>query len=147
MPQGPNFQFFDDQMKLGIALINNSYIYHTFSTLKISAGPSGEAIQIHHQMRQNMAELQGQQTNPAHNSAELQEMVHHEANGRSDTNDFLLNNCKIVVSWIPGVCLFNLGEPFLDKWEKLAFMLAEWWKKWPEVQAPTALVSVPAGWD
>lgn len=83
VPQGPNFRLFDDQIKLGIALINNSDIY-SFSTLPFSAGPSGEAIQIHHQMKQNMAELQGQQINPAHNSAELQEIVYNEANGRSD---------------------------------------------------------------
>ncbi|XP_011614624.1 GATOR complex protein DEPDC5 isoform X2 [Takifugu rubripes] len=50
---------------------------HTFPI-----GPSGEAIQIHHQMRQNMADLQGQQTNPAHSSAELLELVCPEATGR-----------------------------------------------------------------
>ena len=48
-----------------------------------SAGPSGEAIQIHHQTRQNMAELQGsQQRDPAHTSAELLELAYHEATGR-----------------------------------------------------------------
>lgn len=48
-----------------------------------SSGPSGEAIQIHHQTRQNMAELQGsQQRDPAHTSAELLELAYHEATGR-----------------------------------------------------------------
>lgn len=51
-----------------------------------SSGPSGEAIQIHHQTRQNMAELQGsQQRDPAHTSAELLELAYHEATGRLDT--------------------------------------------------------------
>uniref|UniRef100_A0A8D3DWA2 DEP domain-containing protein n=1 Tax=Scophthalmus maximus TaxID=52904 RepID=A0A8D3DWA2_SCOMX len=50
---------------------------HTFPV-----GPSGEAIQIHHQTRQNMAELQGsQQRDPAHTSAELLELAYHEATG------------------------------------------------------------------
>uniref|UniRef100_A0A8C5CAZ6 DEP domain-containing protein n=1 Tax=Gadus morhua TaxID=8049 RepID=A0A8C5CAZ6_GADMO len=52
---------------------------HTFPV-----GPSGEAIQIHHQTRQNMEELQGsQQADPAHTSAELLELAYHEATGRS----------------------------------------------------------------
>lgn len=47
------------------------------------AGPSGEAIQIHHQTRQNMAELQGsRQRDPTHSSAELLELAYHEAAGR-----------------------------------------------------------------
>ena len=47
------------------------------------SGPSGEAIQIHHQTRQNMAELQGsQQRDPVHTSAELLELAYHEATGR-----------------------------------------------------------------
>ncbi|KAM9844724.1 LOW QUALITY PROTEIN: GATOR1 complex protein DEPDC5 [Aulostomus maculatus] len=51
---------------------------HTFPV-----GPTGEAIQIHHQTRQNMAELQGsQQRDPAHTSAELLELAYHEATGR-----------------------------------------------------------------
>ncbi|KAM6920099.1 GATOR1 complex protein DEPDC5 isoform 6-T6 [Lycodopsis pacificus] len=51
---------------------------HTFPV-----GPSGEAIQIHHQTRQNMAELQGsQQRDPAHTSAELLELAYHEATER-----------------------------------------------------------------
>ncbi|XP_030607511.1 GATOR complex protein DEPDC5 isoform X3 [Archocentrus centrarchus] len=51
---------------------------HTFPV-----GPSGEAIQIHHQTRQNMAELQdSQQRDPAHTSAELLELAYHEATGR-----------------------------------------------------------------
>uniref|UniRef100_A0A3B4X875 DEP domain containing 5, GATOR1 subcomplex subunit n=1 Tax=Seriola lalandi dorsalis TaxID=1841481 RepID=A0A3B4X875_SERLL len=55
---------------------------HTFPI-----GPSGEAIQIHHQTRQNMAELQGsQQRDPAHTSAELLELAYHEATGRRTTS-------------------------------------------------------------
>ncbi|XP_069367186.1 GATOR1 complex protein DEPDC5 isoform X8 [Paralichthys olivaceus] len=55
---------------------------HTFPV-----GPSGEAIQIHHQTRQNMAELQGsQQRDPAHTSAELLELAYHEATGRRITS-------------------------------------------------------------
>ncbi|XP_033693160.1 GATOR1 complex protein DEPDC5 isoform X10 [Tursiops truncatus] len=51
---------------------------HTFPV-----GPSGEAIQIHHQTRQNMAELQGSgQRDPTHSSAELLELAYHEATGR-----------------------------------------------------------------
>ncbi|XP_007170693.2 GATOR complex protein DEPDC5 isoform X7 [Balaenoptera acutorostrata] len=51
---------------------------HTFPV-----GPSGEAIQIHHQTRQNMAELQGSgQRDPIHSSAELLELAYHEATGR-----------------------------------------------------------------
>uniref|UniRef100_A0A8C9H9P3 GATOR1 complex protein DEPDC5 n=1 Tax=Piliocolobus tephrosceles TaxID=591936 RepID=A0A8C9H9P3_9PRIM len=51
---------------------------HTFPV-----GPSGEAIQIHHQTRQNMAELQGSwQRDPPHSSAELLELAYHEAAGR-----------------------------------------------------------------
>uniref|UniRef100_A0A8C9TWV1 DEP domain containing 5, GATOR1 subcomplex subunit n=1 Tax=Scleropages formosus TaxID=113540 RepID=A0A8C9TWV1_SCLFO len=51
---------------------------HTFPI-----GPSGEPIQIHHQTRQNMAELQGsEQRDPAHTSAELLELAYHEATGR-----------------------------------------------------------------
>uniref|UniRef100_W5M4F7 DEP domain containing 5, GATOR1 subcomplex subunit n=1 Tax=Lepisosteus oculatus TaxID=7918 RepID=W5M4F7_LEPOC len=51
---------------------------HTFPV-----GPSGEAIQIHHQTRQNMAELQGSgQRDSAHTSAELLELAYHEATGR-----------------------------------------------------------------
>ncbi|XP_020852099.1 GATOR1 complex protein DEPDC5 isoform X2 [Phascolarctos cinereus] len=46
-------------------------------------GPSGEAIQIHHQTRQNMAELQGRgQRELTHSSAELLELAYHEAAGR-----------------------------------------------------------------
>uniref|UniRef100_A0A8C1UQY3 DEP domain containing 5, GATOR1 subcomplex subunit n=1 Tax=Cyprinus carpio TaxID=7962 RepID=A0A8C1UQY3_CYPCA len=55
---------------------------HTFPV-----GPSGEAIQIHHQTRQNMAELQGsEQRDPARTSAELLELAYHEATGRSVTH-------------------------------------------------------------
>ena len=46
-------------------------------------GPSGEAIQIHHQTRLNMAELQGSgQRDLTHSSAELLELAYHEAAGR-----------------------------------------------------------------
>uniref|UniRef100_A0A8C1UR81 DEP domain containing 5, GATOR1 subcomplex subunit n=1 Tax=Cyprinus carpio TaxID=7962 RepID=A0A8C1UR81_CYPCA len=58
---------------------------HTFPV-----GPSGEAIQIHHQTRQNMAELQGsEQRDPARTSAELLELAYHEATGRSIIMGFL----------------------------------------------------------
>uniref|UniRef100_A0A4W3H0Q7 DEP domain containing 5, GATOR1 subcomplex subunit n=1 Tax=Callorhinchus milii TaxID=7868 RepID=A0A4W3H0Q7_CALMI len=51
---------------------------HTFPV-----GPSGEAIQIHHQTRQHMAELQGSSTrDPTQSSAELLELAYHEATGR-----------------------------------------------------------------
>ncbi|XP_023414968.1 GATOR1 complex protein DEPDC5 isoform X2 [Loxodonta africana] len=55
---------------------------HTFPV-----GPSGEAIQIHHQTRQNMAELQGSgQRDPTHSSAELLELAYHEAAGRHSSS-------------------------------------------------------------
>ncbi|XP_004716793.1 GATOR complex protein DEPDC5 [Echinops telfairi] len=55
---------------------------HTFPV-----GPSGEAIQIHHQTRQNMVELQGSgQRDPIHSSAELLELAYHEAAGRHSTS-------------------------------------------------------------
>ncbi|XP_077150292.1 GATOR1 complex protein DEPDC5 isoform X7 [Ranitomeya variabilis] len=51
---------------------------HTFPV-----GPSGEAIQIHHQTRQNMVDLQGSgQRELVHSSAELLELAYHEATGR-----------------------------------------------------------------
>ncbi|KAM4807782.1 GATOR1 complex protein DEPDC5 isoform 3-T3 [Rhinophrynus dorsalis] len=54
---------------------------HTFPV-----GPSGEAIQIHHQTRQNMVELQGNgMREAAHSSAELLELAYHEATGRHGT--------------------------------------------------------------
>ncbi|XP_016341009.1 DEP domain-containing protein 5-like isoform X4 [Sinocyclocheilus anshuiensis] len=54
---------------------------HTFPV-----GPSGEAIQIHHQTRQNMAELQvSEQRDPARTSAELLELAYHEATGSKRT--------------------------------------------------------------
>ncbi|KAK7877173.1 hypothetical protein WMY93_032118 [Mugilogobius chulae] len=55
---------------------------HTFPV-----GPSGEAIQIHHQTRQNMAELQ-EERDPAHTSAELLELAYHEATGRRTTTRY-----------------------------------------------------------
>uniref|UniRef100_A0A8C3G0I1 GATOR1 complex protein DEPDC5 n=1 Tax=Chrysemys picta bellii TaxID=8478 RepID=A0A8C3G0I1_CHRPI len=55
---------------------------HTFPV-----GPSGEAIQIHHQTRQNMAEMQGNgQRDLTHSSAELLELAYHEATGRHITS-------------------------------------------------------------
>uniref|UniRef100_A0A8C1YLI4 DEP domain containing 5, GATOR1 subcomplex subunit n=1 Tax=Cyprinus carpio TaxID=7962 RepID=A0A8C1YLI4_CYPCA len=71
---------------------------HTFPV-----GPSGEAIQIHHQTRQNMAELQvSEQRDPARTSAELLELAYHEATGRSVTSlplmSFVtLNNSPIAI--------------------------------------------------
>ncbi|XP_055084696.1 GATOR complex protein DEPDC5 isoform X2 [Periophthalmus magnuspinnatus] len=55
---------------------------HTFPV-----GPSGEAIQIHHQTRQNMAELQ-EERDSAHTSAELLELAYHEATGRRSTQRY-----------------------------------------------------------
>ncbi|KAM4649043.1 GATOR1 complex protein DEPDC5 isoform 10-T12 [Amazona ochrocephala] len=55
---------------------------HTFPV-----GPSGEAIQIHHQTRQNMAEMQGNgQQDLTHSSAELLELAYHEATGRHSSS-------------------------------------------------------------
>ncbi|XP_043924800.1 GATOR complex protein DEPDC5 [Protopterus annectens] len=60
---------------------------HTFPV-----GPSGEAIQIHHQTRQNMAELQGNsQRGPEHTSAELLELAYHEATGRHSSRQVCEN--------------------------------------------------------
>uniref|UniRef100_A0A8B9LPX5 DEP domain containing 5, GATOR1 subcomplex subunit n=1 Tax=Astyanax mexicanus TaxID=7994 RepID=A0A8B9LPX5_ASTMX len=71
---------------------------HTFPV-----GPTGEAIQIHHQTRQNMAELQGsEQRDPAHTSAELLELAYHEATGRSD----LYNIYSLLLSAPPTVPSF-----------------------------------------
>ena len=78
-------------------------------------GPSGEAIQIHHQTRQNMAELQGsEQRDPAHTSAELLELAYHEATGRLDTPQgeghasfFKCNySCLLIIS-PPVDCVFR----------------------------------------
>ncbi|KAJ7984276.1 hypothetical protein DPEC_G00363000 [Dallia pectoralis] len=56
---------------------------HTFPV-----GPSGEAIQIHHQTRQNMVELQGSELrDPAQTSAELLELAYHEATGRRTASE------------------------------------------------------------
>ncbi|XP_048467648.1 GATOR complex protein DEPDC5 [Rhincodon typus] len=55
----------------------------SFSLYLFFTGPSGEAIQIHHQTRQHMAELQGSNMrDPTHSSAELLELAYHEATGR-----------------------------------------------------------------
>uniref|UniRef100_A0A8C7M763 DEP domain containing 5, GATOR1 subcomplex subunit n=1 Tax=Oncorhynchus kisutch TaxID=8019 RepID=A0A8C7M763_ONCKI len=87
---------------------------HTFPV-----GPSGEAIQIHHQTRQNMAELQGsEQRDPAHTSAELLELAYHEATGRLDTPQgeghasfFKCNySCLLIIS-PPVDCDFSSGSP------------------------------------
>uniref|UniRef100_A0A8C4D8U4 DEP domain-containing protein n=1 Tax=Dicentrarchus labrax TaxID=13489 RepID=A0A8C4D8U4_DICLA len=82
---------------------------HTFPV-----GPSGEAIQIHHQTRQNMAELQGSlQRDPAHTSAELLELAYHEATGRLDiptnnngTNISIVKNVTLLLSAPPTVPSF-----------------------------------------
>lgn len=67
-----------------------------YSVCCCSSGPSGEAIQIHHQTRQNMAELQGsQQRDPVHTSAELLELAYHEATGRSDIYHTLCKQLKL----------------------------------------------------
>lgn len=89
-----------------IQVIDCSYIAGTHSVSRVcvchcSSGPSGEAIQIHHQTRQNMAELQGsQQRDPAHTSAELLELAYHEATGRLDssttrTKHFFINTVSV----------------------------------------------------
>uniref|UniRef100_A0A8C4LT12 DEP domain containing 5, GATOR1 subcomplex subunit n=1 Tax=Equus asinus asinus TaxID=83772 RepID=A0A8C4LT12_EQUAS len=69
---------------------------HTFPV-----GPSGEAIQIHHQTRQNMVELQGSgQRDPTHSSAELLELAYHEAAGRQhEIRPFLCFCCTVGVDW------------------------------------------------
>lgn len=76
-----------------------------------------------------MAELQGQQTNPANNSTELLEIVYHEATGRSDTNfpskAFLLCSYCVTKEWIPDICIFNQLEYSQVKQEKPAFMVVE----------------------
>lgn len=70
---------------IGVFMMKNKFVLNDGRC--VFAGPSGEAIQIHHQTRQNMAELQGsQQRDPAHTSAELLELAYHEATGRLDTN-------------------------------------------------------------
>ncbi|XP_065146520.1 GATOR1 complex protein DEPDC5 isoform X2 [Paramisgurnus dabryanus] len=79
---------------------------HTFPV-----GPSGEAIQIHHQTRQNMAELQGsEQRDPARTSAELLELAYHEATGskrttsRQTDNGLYINGGPDIVSGSPASC-------------------------------------------
>lgn len=85
------------EMRAGVFSCFIKFYPRLYVSLFCSAGPSGEAIQIHHQTRQNMAELQGsQQRDPAHTSAELLELAYHEATGRSDTNTTRNNIVKIV---------------------------------------------------
>lgn len=78
---------FDDHVGRNVfCLLWSSLLYTDCMCHCCSSGPSGEAIQIHHQTRQNMAELQGSQhRDPAHTSAELLELAYHEATGRFDT--------------------------------------------------------------
>uniref|UniRef100_A0A3Q4BZZ3 DEP domain-containing protein n=1 Tax=Mola mola TaxID=94237 RepID=A0A3Q4BZZ3_MOLML len=89
---------------------------HTFPV-----GPSGEAIQIHHQTRQNMAELQGsQQRDPAHTSAELLELAYHEATGRrtasrqAGDNGLYVGGGMEELTGSPGRNLTNRGSSFED---------------------------------
>lgn len=77
-------QYVCQYMSVCVYTIQNKLVMNSHC---VPAGPSGEAIQIHHQTRQNMAELQGsQQRDPAHTSAELLELAYHEATGRLDTD-------------------------------------------------------------
>ncbi|XP_069789694.1 GATOR1 complex protein DEPDC5 isoform X4 [Narcine bancroftii] len=63
----------------------------------ILVGPSGEAIQIHHQTRQHMAELQGSSTrDAAHSSAELLELAYNEATGRRGAGRQALDNVSFL---------------------------------------------------
>uniref|UniRef100_A0A8C3PTC5 DEP domain-containing protein n=1 Tax=Calidris pygmaea TaxID=425635 RepID=A0A8C3PTC5_9CHAR len=85
---------------------------HTFPV-----GPSGEAIQIHHQTRQNMAEMQGNgQQDMTHSSAELLELAYHEATGmnlktqnRDSLEDTVSNSPDPILTLsappvVPGFC-------------------------------------------
>uniref|UniRef100_A0A8C3FYT9 GATOR1 complex protein DEPDC5 n=1 Tax=Chrysemys picta bellii TaxID=8478 RepID=A0A8C3FYT9_CHRPI len=85
---------------------------HTFPV-----GPSGEAIQIHHQTRQNMAEMQGNgQRDLTHSSAELLELAYHEATGsfkkkcvkgmnlRTQNKDSLEDAVSTSLNPMPGFC-------------------------------------------
>lgn len=98
------FPIFDNQIKLGNVLIIISSI-HQSSTPSFTAGPSGEAIQIHHQMRQNMADLQGQQINPAHSSAELLEIVCPKAPGRSGS----VSHQIVFIGWLIASLFYKNG--------------------------------------
>uniref|UniRef100_A0A673GXB4 DEP domain-containing protein 5-like n=1 Tax=Sinocyclocheilus rhinocerous TaxID=307959 RepID=A0A673GXB4_9TELE len=70
---------------------------HTFPV-----GPSGEAIQIHHQTRQNMAELQGsEQRDPARTSAELLELAYHEATGSKRTASRYAGENGLYITGVP----------------------------------------------
>uniref|UniRef100_A0A7N6AV68 DEP domain-containing protein n=1 Tax=Anabas testudineus TaxID=64144 RepID=A0A7N6AV68_ANATE len=83
---------------------------HTFPI-----GPSGEAIQIHHQTRQNMAELQGsQQRDPAHTSAELLELAYDEATGKSDTRTISFVNEVKLKHRQTNINVTNRGSSFED---------------------------------
>uniref|UniRef100_A0A8C3V472 GATOR1 complex protein DEPDC5 n=1 Tax=Catharus ustulatus TaxID=91951 RepID=A0A8C3V472_CATUS len=76
---------------------------HTFPV-----GPSGEAIQIHHQTRQNMAEMQGSgQQDLTHSSAELLELAYHEATGvnlKTQNKDSLEDAVSNSPDPMPGFC-------------------------------------------
>ncbi|XP_052464433.1 GATOR complex protein DEPDC5 isoform X6 [Carassius gibelio] len=70
---------------------------HTFPV-----GPSGEAIQIHHQTRQNMAELQvSEQRDPARTSAELLELAYHEATGSKRTISRHVGENGLYITGVP----------------------------------------------
>ncbi|GCC17581.1 hypothetical protein chiPu_0022007, partial [Chiloscyllium punctatum] len=59
--------------------------------------PSGEPIQIHHQTRQHMAELQGSSLrDPTHSSAELLELAYHEATGRRSAAKQIADNLSFL---------------------------------------------------
>uniref|UniRef100_A0A3P8X2B6 DEP domain containing 5, GATOR1 subcomplex subunit n=1 Tax=Cynoglossus semilaevis TaxID=244447 RepID=A0A3P8X2B6_CYNSE len=81
---------------------------HTFPV-----GPSGEAIQIHHQIKnQSIAEVQGQkQRDPAHTSAELLELAYQEATGRSHRDS--IRYCTLLLpfgglfSFSVGICILS----------------------------------------
>ncbi|GAA6076019.1 GATOR complex protein DEPDC5 isoform X2 [Tachysurus ichikawai] len=98
---------------------------HTFPV-----GPSGEPIQIHHQTRQNMAELQGsEQRDPTHTSAELLELAYHEAMGRRTglpqttdsvgTDDYSGSSASSISTGTPVNCDFidecsSISDPILQ---------------------------------
>ncbi|KAL0965572.1 hypothetical protein UPYG_G00283080 [Umbra pygmaea] len=80
---------------------------HTFPV-----GPSGEAIQIHHQTRQNMAELLGnEQRDPGQTSAELLELAYHEATGRRTASERRLAGETGLYTTSGGVDEFTHSSP------------------------------------